>query len=223
MSFIFVVDNLEMAPGCWHFLPRPPSVHEEPAALGGQTRRDNFIHINKSAIYRWKNGVISHATGCKYASTQDWIPLKEYRAITMFYNGGFVLAEGDASKRDMRNQEYPRDRWYGLRFRHEASLSRVDLTGDESYMANGPNTRLVNSLGLGNYQNADYSGSQNHGLNGNLAILLALIAFSCRCESLDKVLMSHSSGWNKYQWKPHPHGQNSRKSQRQYPSLVNLS
>jgi hypothetical protein len=139
----------------------------------------------------------------------------------MFYNGGFVLAEGDASTRDMINQKDPRDRWFGLRFRHDPSLSRLDLTGDESYMAKRPNTRLVKSLGLGKYQNSNYSGSQNHGLNGNLAILLALIAFSCRCEALDKVLMSKSNGWNNYQWKPHPHGWESRKSQLQPPFLVN--
>jgi hypothetical protein len=139
----------------------------------------------------------------------------------MFYNGGFVLAEGDASTRDMIKQKYPRNRWFGLRFRHEPSLSRPDLTGDESYMAKRPNIWLVNSLGLGNYQNSDYSGSQNHGLIGNLAILLALIAFSCRCEALDKVLMSNSSGWNNYQWKTHPHGWDRRKSQLQSPFLIN--
>ena len=83
----------------------------------------------------------------------------------MFYNGGFVLAEGDASTRDMINQKDPRDRWFGLRFRHDPSLSRLDLTGDDSYMAKRPNTRLVKSLGLGKYQNSNYSGSQNHGLN----------------------------------------------------------
>jgi hypothetical protein len=221
MSFIFVIDNLEMAPGCWEFLPRPPPVHNEPPALGPRTRRTNFIHINESAIYRWENGVTSHAIEHSFTSTPDSIPLKEYRAITMFYNGGFVLAEGDASKRDMRNQKYPRDRWFGLRFRHETSLSRVDLTSHVSYMAKRPNPWLVKSLGLGNYQNSDYSGSQNHGLNGNLAILLALIAFSCRCEALDKVLMSDSNGWNSYQWKPHPHGWDSRKSHLQSPFLVN--
>lgn len=62
ISFIFAVDNLKMAPEYWHFLPRLPSGLNEPPAWGCQTRRDNFIHRNKSAIYRWKNGVISHAT-----------------------------------------------------------------------------------------------------------------------------------------------------------------
>lgn len=204
---------------CPHSLS--PPVHNGPPALGRQTRRNNFIHINKSAMYRWENGVISHASEYSFSNTPHAIPLKEYRAITMFYNGGFVLAEDDASKRNMRYQKYPRDRCFGLRFRHETSLSRVDLTGDESYMAKRPNTRLVKSLGLGYCQNPGYSGNQNHGLNGNLAILLALIAFSCRCEALDKFLMSDSSGWNNYQWKPHPHGGDSRKSQLQSPFLVN--
>jgi len=81
----------------------------------------------------------------------------------MFCNGSFVIAEGDASTRDMIKQKYPRDRWFGLRFRHEPSLSRLDLTGDESYMAKHPNKGFVNMLGLGNCQNSDYSGSQNHG------------------------------------------------------------
>lgn len=141
----------------------------------------------------------------------------------MFYNDGFVLAEGDASKRDMEYQEYPRDRWFGLRFRPETSLSRVDLNGSESYIEKKRSKKqLVNSLRLGNYQRPDNSGNRNHGLNGNLAILLALIAFSYSCETLDKVLMSHSSGWNNYQWKTHRYGQNSRKSPRQYPFSVNL-
>ena len=163
MSFIFVVDNLEMAPGCWHFLPRPPPVHNNSPALGPRTRRNDFVHINKSAMYRWENGEISHATEYSFTNTPNSTPLKIYRAITMFCNGSFVIAEGDASTRDMIKQKYPRDRWFGLRFRHEPSLSRLDLTGDESYMAKWPNTRLVKSLGLGKYQNSNYSGSQNHG------------------------------------------------------------
>ena len=163
MSFIFVVDNLEMAPGCWRFLPRPTPVHKEPPASGRQTKRKHFIHINRSAIYRWENGEISHATEYSFTNTPNSTPLKIYRAITMFCNGSFVIAEGDASTRDMIKQKDPRDRWFGLRFRHEPSLSRLDLTGDESYMAKHPNKGFVNMLGLGNCQNSDYSGSQNHG------------------------------------------------------------
>jgi hypothetical protein len=222
ISFIFVVDDLQMAPGCWGFLPQPPPVHNEPPALGLQTRGDNFIHINKSATYRWENGVISHATEHNVTNTPDSTPLKIYRAITMFYNDDFVLAEANASARDMRDQKYPRDRWFGLRFRHGTSISRVDLTGDESYMAKQPNKQFAKSLGLGKYQKSDFSGSQNHGLSGNLAILLALIAFSCRCEALDKDLMSNSSGRKSYQWKPKPHGPEGRKSQLWSPFLVNL-
>jgi hypothetical protein len=221
ISFIFAVYYLEMAPGCWRFLPRPPPVYRKPPGLGRQTRRNNFIHINNSAVYRWENGVISHATEYSSTITPGSTPLEEYRAITMFYNRGFVLAEGDASIRDMIKQKYPRDRWFGLRFRHEKSLSRVDLTGDESYMAERPNIQLENSLGLGKYQNQHCSRGQNHGLNGNLAVVLALIAFSCRCEALDKVFMSDRSGWNNYQWKPHKYDPAGRKSQLQPPFLAN--
>ena len=121
----------------------------------------------------------------------------------------------------MRKQKYPRDRWFGFRFRHEPSLSRLDLTGDESYMAKQPNKGLVNIARAWQLPEFRLFWKSEPRLNGNLAILLALIAFSCRCEALDKVLMSDSSGRNSYQWKPHPHGWESRKSQLPSPFLVN--
>ena len=76
MSFTFVVDTLEMAPGCWHFLPRPPPVHNNSPALGPRTRRNDFVHINKSAMYRWENGEISHATEYSFTNTPSSTPLK---------------------------------------------------------------------------------------------------------------------------------------------------
>ena len=71
----------------------------------------------------------------------------------MFYNLGFVVAEGNASAREMRKKSYPLDRWFDLLFRHDGDVSRVDLKGDKFYLAWQAPPQLVDSLGLDYHQN----------------------------------------------------------------------
>lgn len=179
-----------------------------------QTNHNNFIKSeHRGTIYRWENGQVSHATGYSWPTEPVVNPIQKYRAITMFYNGGFILADDNASTRDMRNETYPRDRWFDLRFRHEEYVTRLDLTGEETQMTCDLPPQLERSLGLGSYCKPQYYGRQRNGLSGNLAIVLALISFSCSYDSLDEVLMASRSGWNDYGWKPHRYGRGARTSQ----------
>jgi hypothetical protein len=151
-------------------------------------------------MYRWENGRISHAAGYTYSNGSN--PLEEYRLATMFYNRGFVVAEGNASAREMRKKSYPLDRWFDLLFRHDGDVFRVDLKGGKSYLAWQAPPQVVDSLGLDYHQNKNKNknkqGSERAGLGGNFAILLGLIAFSCRGNWLDSVLTNSTSGWNNY-------------------------
>jgi hypothetical protein len=202
ISFIFVIDELKVAQCCVRYLqPRSRLANTYKDGKSFQTKIGHLsLKGTRRPIYRWENGRISHAAGYTYSNGSS--PIEEYRAATMFYNRGFVVAEGNASAREMRKKPYPLDRWFDLLFRHDGDVSRVDLKGDKSYLAWQASQQLVDSLGLDYHQNKNQNkqGRAGAGLGGNLAILLGLIAFSCRSGWLDSVLTNSTSGWNNYKW-----------------------
>lgn len=124
----------------------------------------------------------------------------------MFYCNPFdqsVAAEGDATNRDMGDAPHPNNRWYTLRFHHQSALSRLDLGGPEPYLASklaDHGSYSINQLGLTSWYDPDPRSSPSTRLAGNLALLIALVAFSCRSARLDTVLRT---SWIHYEWRPH--------------------
>jgi hypothetical protein len=105
---------------------------------------------------------------------------------------------------------FPDNRWYPLNFRHDRGLSRIDTVGDEQSLASYGG-RWVDQLGLAayNYPDPDPEAEitppdppASEGLAGNLSILIALIAFSCRNHDLDTVLLTDRA-WRRRQWRGH--------------------
>jgi hypothetical protein len=111
----------------------------------------------------------------------------------------FMTATGDASTRHMALSADPGNRWWPLTFRHHGALSRVEEVGEEQYLA-GTGASFIADFGLGAYNNQHAPASG--GLAGNLAILVALIAFSCEPDQLDNVLI-HDRAWRRHRWRGH--------------------
>jgi len=130
----------------------------------------------------------------------------------------FFTFDGDASAMDIEEAEFPHNRWYPLQFYHDVGLSRIDISGDQPLLAS-PGGGWINQLGLGsyNYQESDSQVQSSvpppsEGLAGNLAILIALIAFSCGSRDLDNILLNDRA-WRRYQWRGH-NRQNGRRGER---------
>jgi hypothetical protein len=160
-------------------------------------------------VFRWRNGVISAPAGYQWEDGYAYAPnggaLNCYRSITMFYCdpfNQFLMAEGDASTRDIETSPWPGDRWFPVNFRHDDSLSRVDFTAERCLAGNG--APFIDHLGLVSYQNQDPDAPPSGGLAGNLAILIALVAFSCRSTHLRDILV-HNRAWHRYRWTGHDH------------------
>lgn len=119
----------------------------------------------------------------------------------------FVAAPGDASMRDMASSDASAalDRWWPLNFFHDGSLSRIDIPGDEVVLAGTGS--WIHRLGLDSYSNRDASDSG--GLAGNLALVIALIAFSCEARALDTVLREDRA-WRHRRWRGHHHRNGSK-------------
>ena len=110
-----------------------------------------------------------------------------------------MTATGDASTRHMALSADPGNRWWPLTFRHHGALSRVEEVGEEQYLA-GTGAPFIADFGLGAYNNRHAPASG--GLAGNLAALVALIAFSCESDQLDNVLI-HDRAWRRHRWRGH--------------------
>lgn len=149
-------------------------------------------------LYRWKNGVIDKmeadaSTVCDF--------LDPYKTSTVVYCDPWLQFRAvpyDASSYDVESTGYPR--WHCLSFTHYEGISRVGIAGTAQYLAGGGQD-WINQLGLSTYCN-DNDNSQSQGLTGDLGILIALIAFSCRANDLDKILMSDKA-WHRYRWSGH--------------------
>ncbi len=131
----------------------------------------------------------------------------------------FMIATGDASTRDMATSPGPHSRWWAITFRNEGNLSRVEESGEDRYLA-GSIAPWMDDLGLGLHARRDVPPLPPcDGLSGNLAILIALIAFSCRSQDFDTVLR-RDRAWRGYRWRGH-HRESGRKLQT-HPCIRNV-
>lgn len=175
--------RVDRTTGLW----TPP---EEAAGFGPQTQ---------GAVYRWHNGVVTRAS--EVTSNAGLTP---FRAVTMFYCNPFtqfVVTDGDASSRNMEGAAAPQDRWSPLGFHHLGSVSYLDFAGEHPYLA-GNRAGFIRRIGLDSYQAREENAPRAGGLAGNLAMLIALIAFSCRSRDLDAVLVEDQA-WDYLQWRGH--------------------
>jgi hypothetical protein len=160
-------------------------------------------------MYRWTNGpAVKVAADCHYHDGQ-WLsknaaPLAVYRKATMFYCNPwnqFLTATGDVSTRDMTKAPFPDDCWYPLTFRHSGTLSRVDVAGGEQYLAVS-GSRWIDHLGLRSYAPRNEPPLDPGGLSGNLALIIALVAFTCRARQFDDILRIDRA-WHGHSWHGH--------------------
>lgn len=169
--------------------------------------RAGYIYSNQETLYRWENGVIN-ATDTEYESV--FPSLTPYRTATVFYCDQWLQFQAaliDPSRYDMETAEPPFHRWYRLTFHHDAGISRVDIAGLEVTLA-GTGAHWITPLGLDSYcTNASSVASQ--GLAGDLSILIALIAFSCKSSDLQQVLLIDKA-WNHNHWRGHNHRHGSK-------------
>jgi hypothetical protein len=217
-SFLFIVnglplnediDNGGVAPRTDSYARWLPPLYQ--AAFGAKSQ---------GTVFRWSNGVISAPAGYQWVDGYAYAPnggaLNYYRSITMFYCNPwdqYLVADGDASTRDIETAPYPGDRWYPINFRHDNGLSRVELAGGEQYLA-GNGATFIDHLGLLSYQNQDSAAPPSGGLAGNLAILIALVAFSCRSSHLRDALI-RDRAWHRYRWNGHNHASGRERSSSQ--------
>lgn len=118
-----------------------------------------------------------------------------------------MVASGDATTRNLADTT-PEDRWYAINFHHEDSFSWVDYVANQSLAGN--DRSFIAQLGLDAYQNLEEDAPKSSGLAGNLAMLIGLVAFSCKRRDLDTVLVSDRA-WRGYRWYGHhrSHGRES--------------
>ncbi len=193
-SFLFAVDGLTLnedytnggvtprvdGDGLWL-----PPVYS--AGFGGQ---------NPGTIYRWNGGDIS-TSGIPNASS-----LQLYKMTTMFWCNSFrqfVAAHGDATTRDIANEDLEHQ-WHPINFHHEETLSRIDYAG-ELYLV-GNRATFSPQLGLTSYESNEDDAPIAEGLAGDLAMLVALVAFSCKRRELSRVLIDDRA-WSSYRWMGH--------------------
>lgn len=134
----------------------------------------------------------------------------------------------------MDESPHPRNRWWPLTFEHEGSLvfneetgqesyfpgsiSRVQETGQQSYLAGSG--AWTKDLGLGSYKD-EYTGPAG-GLAGNLAIVLGLVAFSCKSRRLHDVLIQDRALRSGARWEGHNHS-DGRKIASPFLTLIEAS
>lgn len=138
-------------------------------------------------LYRWQNGEITK-TDANYTEMRSM--LVEYRTSALFYCDRFLHFRAslcDPTIRDMITAPQPFHRWYRLTFENDRGTSRVDVAASEEYL---PNRRpsWISKLGLDSYCDESCETPELECLAGNLAIIIGLIAFSCRPGDLGKVL-----------------------------------
>ena len=162
-----------------------------------------FTRTFRERVYQWTDGVINNA-GVNYETVSG--TYTRYTTASVFYSDQmlqFRATVSDPTLHNIAEAEPPYHRWYRLSFHNEPGVSRVDIAGRDNFI-HGTGATWVAPLGLENYCYPNTSTSANHGLAGNLGILIALIAFSCSPESLDNVLMYHRA-WDSYMWRGHPY------------------
>ncbi|KAH7323996.1 hypothetical protein BKA65DRAFT_481778 [Rhexocercosporidium sp. MPI-PUGE-AT-0058] len=205
-SFLFVVNGVTLnedtqdggiPPRTDHFGRWLPPAFA--AGFGAQT---------PGTVFRWSNGDISTAAGYAwdegYGRTPNGDTLEIYKATTMFWCNPFyhfMVASGDATTRNL-DSSVPEDTWYAINFHHDEDLSRVDYVANQDLVGNGRD--FIADLGLNVYRNTDQDAPRSGGLAGNLAILIGLVAFSCKRRDLNEVLV-RDRAWRGYRWHGHNH------------------
>jgi hypothetical protein len=180
-----------------------------------------FGQQSTGTVYRWHDGQVSRATDV----SSNVAGLTQFKAVTMFWCNPFnqfVVTEGDVRLRDLPGSPPHQDRWYPLCFHHLDTVSYLDFAGEYNYLA-GNKTGFIRRLGLDSYQNREDNAPRAGGLAGNLAMLVGLIAFSCRTGDLDRVLIDDKA-WRHHQWRGHErrHGRKSNvKIRPVVPVLIN--
>jgi hypothetical protein len=159
---------------------------------------NGFGEQTAGTLYRWDDGRVSRATDVPANAG-----LTPYRAVTMFYCNTwtqFVVTDGDVRSRDIAGRSPPQDRWYRLGFHHLGTVSYLDFVANAVLAGN--RAGFIQRLGLESYENQDEHAPRAGGLAGNLAMLIALIGFSCRRGDLDTVLI-HDRAWRNHEWRGH--------------------
>jgi hypothetical protein len=160
---------------------------------------NGFGEQTAGTLYRWKDGRVSQATDVPANAG-----LTPYRAVTMFYcnpSTQFLVTDGDVRSRDIAGRSPPQDRWYPLEFHHFGTISCLDFAGEHPVLA-GNTAGFIERLGLDSYKNREEHAPRAGGLAGNIAMLIALIAFSCRRQDLDAVLIDERA-WRNHVWRGH--------------------
>jgi hypothetical protein len=175
-----------------------------------------FGQQSAGTLYRWHDGRVSQA-----ADVSSSAGLAPWKSVTMFYCNPFnqfVVTEGDVRTRNFPGSPAHQDRWYPLCFHHLDTVSYLDFAGEFPYLA-GNRAGFIRRLGLESYQNQEDNAPRAGGLAGNLAMLIGLIAFSCRTGDLDRVLIDDKA-WRHQQWRGHDrrHGRKSNSE-----DIINLS
>lgn len=198
-SFLFAVKELQINDNTWQggVAPRADQYGYwiPPIYAAG------LLCSNQARLYKWSNGVIN-GMSTDYQTMSPY--LVHYRTKTVFYCNPwsqFQAAVGDASAMDMATANVPNDRWYPLSFHHDGGISRVDVGGSEQYLA-GTGGNWVTPLGLNSYHRNHPDLPAAEGLAGDLAILIALIAFSCEPRDFDRMLL-YDRPWHSYRWIGH--------------------
>ena len=102
----------------------------------------------------------------------------------------------------MPNYPPPQDKWYPLGFDYGANtVSYLDIVAEHNCLA-GNRAGFIRRLGLDSYSNPEDNAPRAGGLAGNLAMLVALIAFTCGTRDLDAVLIRDQS-WHRLSWTEH--------------------
>lgn len=171
----------------------PPIYH---AGYGSQHR---------GTVYRWSDGEVSAAPGYHWTAGYDRTPngntLGLYKATTLFWCNPFdqfMAMPRDATGRDMDED----DRWFPINFYHEGALSRLDYAANQCLA--GAHARFIPALGLASYAHPADRAPVAGSLAGDLALLLGLVAFACRWEDLDRVLVAERA-WRDGEWRGHAH------------------
>ncbi|PMD37411.1 hypothetical protein L207DRAFT_432780 [Hyaloscypha variabilis F] len=197
------------------FLVRSQELNEDTEAGGLAPRTDpsgfwyppvyaaGFGAQQTGTLYRWDDGAVTRAT-----DTLKNSDLTLYRAVTMFYCNPFYqfcVTEGDASQRNMPDCPAPQNRWYPLGFEYgdntDNTVSYLEIVAEHNCLA-GNRAGFIHRLGLDSYSNPEDNAPLAGGLAGNLAMLVALIAFTCGTQDLETVLIRDRS-WHHLSWREH--------------------